>query len=1511
MPLSRGDHLGPYEVCGLLGAGGMGEVYRARDPRLDREVAIKVLPEDVASDSERLRRFEKEAKAAGALNHSNVLVVYDVGTHEGRPYLVTELLEGDTLRERMGGPLPAGRAVEHAVQIARGLAAAHDKGIVHRDLKPENLFVTRDGLIKILDFGLAKLRGPEGQPHRSEADGETVSRTTDPGAVIGTAGYMSPEQVRGRSVDHRSDIFSFGAVLYEMLSGRRAFRGDSGVEVLNAILKEEPPDINRAESSFPPQLMRVLKRCLEKRPEDRFQSARDLAFDLEAVSTDELRRVRTFPKPEVAEGRPPYPGLAAFTEGDAEHFFGREAEIEALWAKLRRLKLLGLIGPSGAGKTSFVRAGLLPSRPEGWAAVHATPGSNPGLGLARALTPDLAGNAEAMSELLTGVAELSQTGEAERVVNATKRWRSRYAGALLVMDQLEELFTLNPLKVQESFARLLGRVASECDVHVVLSIRDDFLIRCSDHEPLAPVFESLTPLTALSREGLRRAVVEPAKKRGYRFEDEALVDEIVSTVEGVRGALPLLAFAVARLWEKRDREGKLLTRAAYKELAGVEGALAQHAEATMDAIGPERQGLVREIFRNLVTAQGTRAVIERGELLSAFADGSVAEDVLRQLIGARLVTSYEVEGKEGEPSHHRVEIVHESLLTSWPRLVRWQVQDEEGAILRDQLKQAAHLWEEKGRTSDLLWTGTAYQEYELWRGRYPGTLTALEEDFSQSMVHRARRQRRRRRAIAGAMVAASLVVATVTGVLWRRSEVSRRHAQSEALRAEAGKLLALGQTYLDADPTAALAYTRRSLELADTPEARRFAVEVLWRGPVARILPVQRMARQQGLPEDPSPIGRIALSPDGRWLATLNAGNRRILLFSREGGPARALPRSPDGNTLVLEFGPRSDLLITGGSGESLRFWSLPDLRELRSEELGGLRSSGLLRDGRLLTFTRMHEEGPELLMRAWPLPDGEPKVLGAFTPPGSLWTIDPGGTKLAYSRGRTVRVRALDPPRAPRERVLGSARDEVLDVTFAPWGDRLASVDRSGEVRIWPLAEGATAPLQVLQGVGFGSTRLLFDPGGRRLTQSGPHNFIDLWDLEAPPDAQPVRLGRPGPGWDVFGAFDPDGHWLAVSLGVTVDFWPLSTRRMRTLPGPLVSPWKMAFTNDGRSLVFCPFNEPARLWPLNAVDGSARDLVPPEPCFSLATHPAASQVLVGTWNGKVLLSPTGAGSPRLLLDRWKAPDAFTYPVAFDAAGRRVIASPGLVGGVKEPAARVLRVWDLESAQERVYSIAHLTDAEWWRFNDVAFAPDGSLYVAGQGGVRRLVLPADPSGTVSSETVYAAAGARLHLSHDGRLLLVWATQRREAQDLLFEEVLLFDLAQHTSRRITTHGERVGVGAVLDPSGRVVVTGDGDGVVRAGPVTGEEPHLLLGHEGMVCAVAVSPDGRWIASAGDDAVRLWPMPDVTKPPLHTLPYDELMAKLRDLTNLQVVADKASATGYKLEIGPFPGWETVPTW
>jgi serine/threonine protein kinase len=275
-----GTQIGPYMVDGLVGRGGMGEVYRARDARLGRDVALKVLPSSYSLDRERLRRFEQEARAAGMLNHPNVLAVYDVGTHDGSPYLVSELLEGETLRDRLGdAPLDARTALAYAIQVVRGLTAAHERGIVHRDLKPENLFVTRDGRVKILDFGVAKLLALDA----------SASLQTASGVVVGTASYMSPEQAQGLRVDQRSDVFSFGAILYEMLAGRKAFGRPTPGETMGAIVEDEAPSLADAGAVVPPALEELLRTCLAKDPAGRFQSARDLAVALEAVASSDDR----------------------------------------------------------------------------------------------------------------------------------------------------------------------------------------------------------------------------------------------------------------------------------------------------------------------------------------------------------------------------------------------------------------------------------------------------------------------------------------------------------------------------------------------------------------------------------------------------------------------------------------------------------------------------------------------------------------------------------------------------------------------------------------------------------------------------------------------------------------------------------------------------------------------------------------------------------------------------------------------------------------------------------------------------------------------------------------------------------------------------------------------------------------------------------------------------------------------------------------------------------------------
>jgi serine/threonine protein kinase/WD40 repeat protein len=1485
--VSAGTRLGPYEILEPLGAGGMGEVYRARDTRLEREVAVKVLRPEVASDPDRLRRFEREARTVAALNHPHILTVHDVGTHEGTPYVVTELLEGETLRQVLKSRSPTRKQIlSFAVQIARGLAAAHDKDIVHRDLKPENLFLTTDGRIKILDFGLAKLTARETDLRSADTLG-AEEHSTSPGVILGTVAYMSPEQARALPLDPGSDIFSFGVVLYEMLAHKHPFLRDTAPATLSAILNDTPPDLVSLGRGVPPALGSLVQRCLEKERQDRFRGAHDLALALEAVLQAPSGAAALL---EIEE-RSPYPGLSSFTERDAAVFFGREREVKTLWEKLRSRNLLAVIGPSGAGKTSFVRAGVLPARPEGWTALVCAPGRTPMRALGRALAPELAGDTEALSRLL-------DFEELDVAVELLMKWRRAHDEALVVVDQFEELFTQSPPEAQALFAQLVGRLTKEADVHVLLSLRDDFLMRCHPHEPLARVFSELTPLDTLTREGLRQAVVEPAKARGYVFEDDALVDEMLDAVEGARGALPLLAFAVSRLWETRDRETKRLTREAYEEIGGVAGALAQHAEQTLERIGGERQAMVREIFRNLVTSQGTRASIDREELLSVFPERAVAEVVLEELIDARLLTSYEIAepggadtaapGGTAPPSRHRVEIVHESLLRAWPRLVMWQAQEEEGAVLRDQLKQAAHLWDEKSRTPDLLWSGTAFREFELWRERYPGKLTALEEDFAAALVGRARRQKRLRR-----LAVASVVV--VLGAVAAAIAVSRQREAQARRQAEAAELLALGRLELDDRPTAGLAYALASLETADNPAARRYALETLAHGAAAFVLPGMLS---------------VSLSHDGRWLAASALDGTR--LWSRDGNPPVSLVSSP----AYLQFDRRRPLLMVTDA-KARRIFSVPDGRERLRRDLSGEPERGIvrvfLRDARVFTLRRDAHGGT---VHARPAEEGESRLVGRWNHEGATdFDVSPDPPRLAYVRGRQVVVVPLE-GRDASPRLLGEHSAAAVFVAFAPGDTRLVTADEAGEIRIWRL-DGTESPLERTIRSGLARAFALVDRAGSILVagRTGPLKSPELafaWDLNGPPDAGPLTL-RNGdvPFLNAFD-LDPDGLWLATANVRKSFLWPLGRRGSWILRGQAPPQIDLAFTPDGKWLSSYSQEGVLRLWPMSPAVASGqrallRDDRPGASAGTIAMDPKGRHVLVmvSYAPGRVVLVPLDGGAPRVvrsLSPGWLQSPAVSRDGRLAAAGTR-----------NRPEGNLLEVWDLRSGDVRTLDPrprenekecgpdATRTSAVM----DVEFTSDGRLLGAGFSGLRLWSLDDGTNVllrpcTRGSNLLFPFLAA----SREDRYLLLETDMAAKTSSLSFH-----DLRAGGSHELTSHGNAV-ASVALDPKGEVAVTGGWDGIVRVGPVTGEEPHLLYGHDLEVTSVAVSPDGRWIASASNDGtIRLWPMP--AGRPFHTLPHAELVARLGSFTNLRVVRDEASETGYRVEAGPFPGWGVVPDW
>jgi eukaryotic-like serine/threonine-protein kinase len=793
-----GVRINQYEMIKMIGEGGMGTVFLARDLRLGRRVAIKFLQ---SNQPELTQRFLVEARATARCQHDNIVVVYEVGEHNGAPYMVLEFLNGKPLTETIkdGQKVPYSRAVEIMIQVMKALECAHGQGIVHRDLKPDNIFILDTGTIKVLDFGIAKVleqqhavgpvsSGAIRMPSPLELATGSNNALTRHGTIMGTLKYMSPEQWGiGIEIDHLSDIWACGVLLHRLICGRHPLHPLDGNQlVVTAMLELPMPSMTEAAPpEVPRELVQIVDRCLLKMKEQRWPSSTELLRALEPFLPG--RRAV-----ELQLDESPYAGLSSFQEADAGKFFGRNKEIAAMVTRIRDRPLMAVVGSSGVGKSSFVRAGLVPALKrsgEQWETLVIRPGRKPMEALGALMSPMVqtaANLADEMVEQQKLVDKLRrEPGHLGHLLRGRARRDSRRI--MLFVDQFEELYTLVPdPEERAAFTAALSAVADDATspLRVVLSIRSDFLDRVAeDQQFVGELTQGLFFLGPPSREGLRDAILQPAELAGFKFELAATVDDMLDHLETTPGALPLLQFAAAKLWEKRDTARRMLTHQSYAAMGGVAGALASHADRVVQDIGQHKSWLLRAILLRLVTPDRTRAIVPLDELRELSREVGEVQRVVDQLVDARLLVVQTLEGGKGST----VEIVHESLIHSWPMLRRWLDETQEDSALIDQLRTAARQWSQKGRSPDLLWRGDTADEAKKFRRRYKGPLSETEKAFLDEIInYEVAVQRRRRAAVIGAFVGlgALVVAAMIALVIIQKSRTEAKHQAVLAQQAE-------------------------------------------------------------------------------------------------------------------------------------------------------------------------------------------------------------------------------------------------------------------------------------------------------------------------------------------------------------------------------------------------------------------------------------------------------------------------------------------------------------------------------------------------------------------------------------------------------------------------------------------------------------------------------------------------------------------------------------------------------
>jgi len=1433
--LNAGTMVDHFRVMRRIGRGGMGEVYLARDSKLGRKVALKVIHRDNIASRDAVEQLNFEARATARLNHPHIVTIYAVGECIGVPYVALEYLEGQTLRQRVREQRPGVREVLRlGLAIAEALRAAHQHQILHLDLKPENVLIPRDGRLRVVDFGLANIMRPADP---GEMVGVSVSTdldavTTDDffeerrRGVRGSPPYMAPEQWLEKDCTGATDMWSLGVILYELVTGHRPFPCPSVVELATRVVSADPaPPVEQQSGAtsrtLPVDLARLIDRCLSK-----VHRQRPTAVEAVEILESLVHRSRG----RLSEEESPFRGLLPFSERHADYFFGRDDEILAFMEHAREEPVLPVVGPSGAGKSSFVQAGVIPRLREqgGWMVLGLRPGSDPFRVLAsRLISGEVSTDAFGSS---TG----SQTGGGEdgplqrlhtevdvlcaqlqESPGTLSLWLSRLAAqeqcrVLLFVDQLEELCTLvEDAEVRRRFMEAICTAADDPrePVRVIFTLREDFLSRLARGAGVREVLSRLTVMRSPDPEALGALLLRPLEMVGYALEDPELCQEMTAAVEGEAAALPLLQFAAHMMWTRRDREQKLLTRAAYEAIGGVEGALAEHADGVLDGLSSSEVLLAREVLLRLVTAEGTRRVVFRDSLLEGL--GPEAEDVLGRLVQARLISGRKSYSAEGTAPG--LELVHESLISTWGRLARWIDESRDELVFLQEVSQAARLWQKRGHREEEVWQGEALQEALITRRRCSTPMPELSARFLEAGQQKARRVVRRRRAVVAVAIALLAVVAVVFYHQKELAEIQRQEAETQ--RGEARKRWADAQregaraAFLGGHLLEARAKLRGALEVRDSAEAR-----ALW----------WKLTRDQTAwtKELGATAYDVAFSPDGGTVAAA-CQDKAIYFFAVNTRRTRVLRGHKD-QVFSLAYSPDGRQLASGTWGGKVRLWDLKSgaVRVMRGHK-EGIRQLAFSPDGKLLASGSYDDT-----VRLWDLKEGTaaPLVLRGHTAQIGGLSFSPDGKTLATaSRDKTIRLWDIS-ARPPTARVFQGHTAGIYAISHSPNGKLLASGSFDKTVRLWDAASGKQ--LKVLSGHQARVNDLAFSPDGRQLASAGFDRSIRLWDVAT---GKLTRHIRPHAAWISSLAYSPDGRYLiSSSADKTVRLWDLtSTATVRREPGHRAPVYAASFSPDGKLLASS--DKSGVIWLWDAGSGRARR--------ALRGHQGVVNSVSFSPDGKLLASAGNDGTIRL----WP-PDGASPPRSLQGhtGGVQYVAfSPDGKTLASSSMDNTIRLWDLPIATSRVLR------GHGGGVKEVAFSPNGEMLAStsNDGSVRLWDIN---SGRLIRSLKLDSEGSSISFSPDGKRLAL------SSGDLT---VRLWDLVSPGSRVLKRFSARA-YHLAFHPDGDQLAISLSDGTARILDLNGGTARVLRGHRDEVNFVAIDRGGDRVATASDDGtLRLW--------------------------------------------------------